>query len=135
MLKNFLVLIIGAAIGFGAHAAFVKSAQPIGMHRMPDGTLMRNDGNPIAHQNMSMEQMMDQMNETLVGKKDSEFDAAFLEQMIVHHEGAVEMAELVLTSTTRAELVVLAKAIISAQTTEIEQMRAWQRAWFGVEPI
>ena len=47
----------------------------------------------------------------------------FLEQMIVHHEGAVEMAEVEVDSGTNPDAVAMAQAIIDAQNIEIETMR------------
>jgi uncharacterized protein (DUF305 family) len=73
---------------------------------------------------------MDDMMVGLKGKTGDAFDKAFLDEMIVHHEGAVEMANQVLEVTKREELRNLAFQIIAAQTTEIEQMNAWRAAWF-----
>jgi uncharacterized protein (DUF305 family) len=56
-------------------------------------------------------------------------DMEFMEQMIPHHESAVEMARNILETTEREELRALAEAIIEAQVTEIEQMREWMREW------
>lgn len=47
----------------------------------------------------------------------------FLEQMIVHHEGAVEMAETEVKQGADADAVALAQRIIDAQTAEIQLMR------------
>lgn len=54
-----------------------------------------------------------------------EFDAAFYNAMIPHHESAIVMSELIPDRTTRPELVALGDAIISAQRTEIAQYEAW----------
>lgn len=98
-----------------------------GMHRMPDGTMMRNDGSPI---NL-MQGMMHDMNASLEGKSGDAFDKEFLDQMIVHHEGAVAMAQKVLEVSKRPELIKLANDIIKAQTAEIAQMKEWKAAWFN----
>ena len=52
------------------------------------------------------------------------FDAAWAAAMIAHHEGAIEMAETVLTDGNNAEILTLAKAIIDAQQAEIETLRS-----------
>jgi uncharacterized protein (DUF305 family) len=83
-----------------------------------------------AHQ-MSMEQMMHSMNANLEGKSGDAFDEAFLKEMIVHHQGAVSMAELALTNAKHMELRELAQAIITAQEEEIAQMKSWQQTWYG----
>lgn len=81
-------------------------------------------------QNHSMTGTMDAMTSQLSGKTGDAFDKAFLREMIVHHEGAIEMAELVLKNSKRPELTKLANDIISAQTKEIEMMKIWEKEWF-----
>jgi uncharacterized protein (DUF305 family) len=46
----------------------------------------------------------------------------FLEQMIVHHEGAVEMAETEVAEGQHPDVVALAEQITQAQTAEIAEM-------------
>lgn len=53
----------------------------------------------------------------------AEASRLFLEQMIVHHEGAVEMAQAGLDDGENADAVSLAEAIIDTQTTEIAEMK------------
>ncbi len=57
----------------------------------------------------------------------------FIEQMIPHHEGAVDMAELALQKSQRPEIKNLATAIIRDQTKEINDMTLWYKDWFGKE--
>ncbi|MBN9360730.1 MULTISPECIES: DUF305 domain-containing protein [unclassified Devosia] len=67
----------------------------------------------------------------LESKSGEEFERAFIDEMIVHHESAVAMARLVLQKTGRPELMQLANDIISAQTREINMMRGWEKQWFN----
>ena len=73
----------------------------------------------------------DAMVEELKKKSGSERDEAFIENMIVHHQSAIDMSDILLESTKRAELKQLAKDIIAAQTKEIELMQGWLKAWYG----
>lgn len=57
------------------------------------------------------------------------FDEVFLQQMIPHHQMAVMMASMLKNGTERSEMKQLADAIISTQTSEIEQMRQWLTDW------
>lgn len=133
MQKN-LVSIVAIAmlvVGLGAGYAFgANNSRDIGgqsdrmMHRMPDGSMMET-------KKMGMEEMMHSMNAELEGKTGADFDKAFLAEMIVHHQGAVEMAELALKSAGHQEVKDLAASIIAAQNGEIAQMKSWQSEWFG----
>lgn len=60
-------------------------------------------------------------------------DQHFIEMMIPHHQGAVEMADLALQKAQHPELKKFATAIKADQTKEIEQMRAWYKQWYGTE--
>lgn len=79
---------------------------------------------------MDMDDMMEVMSGDLDGKTGDSFDKAFIDRMIIHHKGAVVMAEQVLQTSKRPELVQLANDIISAQTKEIEMMEGWRTTWF-----
>ena len=59
----------------------------------------------------------------LAEAKGKEFDALWLDLMVAHHEGAIEMAEQVAGTTEDLEVRALADAIISAQTQEIDRMQ------------
>lgn len=56
---------------------------------------------------------------------DPDPDIAFMQGMIPHHEGAVEMAEIVLKHGKDSETRALAQQIIDSQRKEITQMREW----------
>jgi uncharacterized protein (DUF305 family) len=59
------------------------------------------------------------------------YDQAFIDNMVPHHEGAVEMARIELAKGRRAEVKKLAAQVVSAQNSEIERMKAWRNEWFG----
>ncbi len=59
----------------------------------------------------------------------TDFDAAFVEDMIPHHQMAVMMASMLKDGSSRPEMRNLADEIIAAQTSEIDQMRTWLTAW------
>lgn len=54
----------------------------------------------------------------------AEASRLYLEQMIVHHEGAIDMAEAELAAGENADVLALAQEILDAQTAEIETMRS-----------
>lgn len=59
------------------------------------------------------------------------FDQRFITAMISHHSGAIEMAKEAQTRAEHAEIKQLAGQIIQAQEAEVQQLEAWQKAWFG----
>lgn len=65
-----------------------------------------------------------------MGDADIPYDAQFIDSMIVHHQGAVTMAQQALEQSERPEILSLAEAIILAQETEITQMQTWRQAWY-----
>ena len=56
-------------------------------------------------------------------------DVTFTQNMIPHHQQAIEMAKLVDSHTDRPELRQLADSIKSSQGQEITQMQGWLRSW------
>ena len=67
------------------------------------------------------------MSEEDMGRLDdatgAEASALFLEQMIMHHEGAIEMAEVEVENGENPDAVALAERIIEDQTNEIAEMQ------------
>jgi len=57
---------------------------------------------------------------TLSGTK---FDVAWIEGMIAHHEGAIDMADGVVSDGKNADITQLGNAIISGQKAEIETLK------------
>ncbi|MEA5420585.1 DUF305 domain-containing protein [Spirulina sp. CCNP1310] len=65
-----------------------------------------------------------------LGPADQEFDLRFIDAMIPHHQGAVDMAKDLLAKTERPEMLALAEAILASQGEEIAQMEAWRQDWY-----
>ncbi len=123
ILFSLVFLIVGLVAGMAIKNPQSRHSTPEGMHRMPDGSLMSDDGS-------DMHSMMMDMTERMKGKTGDELDRIFLEDMIVHHEGAIEMAKMLAANTTRPELQKMAQDIITVQSEEIRMMQGWHAAWF-----
>jgi uncharacterized protein (DUF305 family) len=63
-------------------------------------------------------------------KNAPDFDKAFIEQMIPHHQMAIMMARMLESGTGRLEMQQLAKNIINSQDQEIQQMQEWYTTWY-----
>lgn len=81
------------------------------------------------HSAMGMMDSMSGMMMELEGKTGDDFDKAFLEQMILHHQGAIDMAAPGKDNASRQEVKDLSSAIVNDQMKEIAQMRTWQNEW------
>jgi uncharacterized protein (DUF305 family) len=58
------------------------------------------------------------------------FDKAFIDAMIPHHQSAIVMAKVAYQESENPRIKELAKNIVSAQQSEIEQMLQWRQAWY-----
>lgn len=81
------------------------------------------------HSAMGMMADMGQMTEELKSLSGDAFDKAFLSSMIEHHQSAINMAYSGQTNAKHDEVKQLTKAIVDAQSSEIAQMRQWQKDW------
>jgi uncharacterized protein (DUF305 family) len=62
-------------------------------------------------------------------------DGRFIDAMVPHHQGAIEMAEVALENAEHEEVRALAEEIVSAQEAEIEELRAIKREEFGTSEV
>lgn len=108
---------VALIIGLGGGYFIAQSQAPVLTHSMPADSSMSN--------------AMAGMTSGLTGRSGDEFDKAFLAEMIVHHEGAVEMARQALQHAQHTEIKQMAQDIIDAQEREITTMRGWQQSWYG----
>jgi uncharacterized protein (DUF305 family) len=100
-----------------------QDVAPVGMHQMPDGTMMSNSGT-----DMGMMNGMDHSAMMVSSERE------FVSGMIPHHQEAVDTATEVLKRGGSNEQVrVLASEIIAAQETEIALLKEWHLAWYEEE--
>ena len=53
----------------------------------------------------------------------AEFDTLWLESMIGHHQGAIEMAKAEIANGENVDAIGMAKTIVDTQQAEIDQMK------------
>jgi uncharacterized protein (DUF305 family) len=64
----------------------------------------------------------------------SDVDKAFIDSMLPHHAGAIQMASAALRRSDLQEIRALSRRIIDAQSEEIGQMIEWRKEWYGSQP-
>jgi uncharacterized protein (DUF305 family) len=102
-----LTILILAACGAASTPPPAAPATPTAMGEMP-----------------GMEHDMSKMDEA------GPYDALFIDSMIMHHQGAIEMANQALSEATKPEIKSLAEDIVKAQEAEIAQMQQWRKTWY-----
>jgi uncharacterized protein (DUF305 family) len=63
-------------------------------------------------------------------KKADPFDLAFIDAMIPHHQGAIDMATAAGEKATQPETKALASIIVRDESRAIDQMKTWRDAWY-----
>lgn len=83
------------------------------------------EGNDMGNMSslMSSGMMSDEDMSQLMVAKGSAFDQMWLQMMIAHHQGAIAMADQVLSSTNMPAVRELAQAVIEGQSAEIATMQ------------
>jgi uncharacterized protein (DUF305 family) len=92
------------------------------MDSMEEDEMMDEEMDPMA---MSMSDM----SAMLEGKTGTEFDIAFVQGMIPHHQGAIDMAMAARKSAGHEEIKKMAEDIMTAQQKEVDMMNAWLKEW------
>jgi len=116
----------GASAAVIALATQIKGAQDPEISQMKN--LLTTWGMPTEMGSMDHSSMMDGMlsledMDSLGQLKGAEFDKAWAKGMIAHHEGAIAMANDVLANGKNSEILALANAVVSGQSTEIEILK------------
>lgn len=139
--KNILYGVLGLILGILATWIFASAAvnnNHTGMMKMMGmkdmgmmGMSQDSEEHEEHHPEDAMSETMGNMMMGLEGKTADEFDRAFISGMIVHHQGAINMAEAALKNAKHQEIKDMSNAIISAQSREIDQMKEWQKQWYN----
>lgn len=136
MQKEYLYGIIGLLSGIVLTMLFASNAvnaNNTGMMRMMGMNarfnMIEQEEDTVGSMMMGTASSMEEMMESMEGKTGDDFDKAFMEAMIVHHQGAIDMAQQAKTAALHDEIKQMADDIIAAQTDEIEMMREWQKDW------
>ena len=124
LLTSFSVLILNALLAMSPTVGSAHEEGTLAPQAQASGHTMSNEKD----QNIMM-QNHNKMMESLHAKSGDEFDKAFLSQMIMHHQGALDMAKIAKENAKHQEIKTMADNIIKSQTAEIDQMKQWQQSW------
>ncbi len=118
----FLFSVLGISLSLGACTTLQSQSQPTAS----ETAVSVSSETPLTDNNTMSEhhEMMD------LGPADAEYDLRFIDAMIPHHQGAINMAKQVVQNSTRPELKNLAEEMIKAQEKEIAQMQEWRKKWY-----
>ena len=119
---TFLILLTMTFLVFGC----APKAANDNLHARMDHNTMPMNHNGMDHGNMDHSTMASSTN-----APSAPYDLQFLDTMIAHHRGAVDMAAPCETEAEHAELKTLCTNIISSQQKEIDQMKSWREKWFS----
>ena len=118
-----------AGAGRTTDPAVTKLADAIAAQQLPEigamkALLAQWEAEPQhADHGMPMTGMVDDATMTkLKLLRGADFDKLWLQSMIGHHQGAIEMANTEVAAGQSPDMIVLAKNIITAQQAEIDQM-------------
>ena len=105
-----------------ALAKQIKDAQAPEIKKMTAWIESSNASMDMGH-DMGMNGMLSDEQMTALGDaQGAAFDKLYLEGMIGHHEGALQMAKMI-ENSSNAEAITLAGNIVSSQSAEIEKMK------------
>jgi uncharacterized protein (DUF305 family) len=83
--------------------------------------------NPEQVENMGLVSMQELKNA-------ASFDLAFIDSMLPHHAGAIEMASVAQLRSSDRRLQELARGIIDSQAKDIGRLIAWRNDWYRKAP-
>jgi uncharacterized protein (DUF305 family) len=113
------------AITRSTNPEIIALASKIKFEQAPEIEIMRNwkDEDASMHAGHEMMGMLSEKElQALANSFGKTFDKLFLKGMIKHHEGAIQMAEMILDSANN-EVANLGKSIVKTQKDEIEEMK------------
>ncbi len=130
-----LALLFAASLALASCAGAGSSSAEQGSSEQDGGEESADDMQGMDHSNMDMgsEGTMDASEMLMENGEYS--DERFIDAMVPHHQGAIDMAEVALENAEHPELLQLAQNVISTQQAEIEELRLIKEQKFGTSEV
>ena len=129
----FAVALTLASCGGASAGSEEQESGEQGSEESADAGQQGMDHESMSHGDMGSEGMM-AASEMLM--ENGEYsDERFIDAMVPHHQGAIEMAQVALENAEHPEILALAEEIVAAQETEIEQLKAIKQEQFGTSEV
>jgi uncharacterized protein (DUF305 family) len=97
------------------------------------GMMAGMDHNQMNHGSMGMGS--GEMARQMVMENGKYSDKAFIDAMVPHHQGAIEMAQVALKHAEHEEIKELSRNIVSTQQAEIEELKSIKQEEFGTSNV
>jgi uncharacterized protein (DUF305 family) len=130
-----LALLLAVSLALASCAGAEPSSAEQGSSEQDSDEESAGDMQGMDYSNMDMgsEGMMTASEMLMEGGEYS--DERFIDAMVPHHQGAIDMAEVALENAEHLELPQLADNVISTQQAEIEQLRSIKEQEFGTSEV
>ena len=118
------------------HNSVANSNKAMNMNGMNHGSMPASgmNHNQMTSGNNNMSGMQHSDMKSSPNAAGQPYDLQFIDTMIHHHQGAIDMAKTALTKTNNPELKTFAQKIIDDQNKEIARMKDWREKWFAGKP-
>ncbi len=122
-----VVLLVAGLVAFGFYQNFSKNTTSNSNNSQSSSSATQMQNGQMVMGGMNRGGMNMNMSEMI---KD---DQAFIQNMISHHQEAVNTSKIILVKSSDNDLKTFAKNVIEAQIKEIGQMKNWYKDWFGAD--
>ena len=134
----FLTVTLGlGATGLAACGQTGGNANSMNHNSMTKNSNSSMNMNGMDHNSMPMNSNMSMDHSAMKSSPNAAsqpYDLQFIDTMIAHHKGAVDMAKMVEGKTQNPDIKKFAAQIIADQEKEISQMKDWREKWFAGKP-
>jgi uncharacterized protein (DUF305 family) len=128
-----IAFIVAACGGSGGGQQGSGSGGDQGTADKTGGSMAGMDHDQMGHGSMGMGS--GSMARQMVMENGKYSDKAFIDAMVPHHQGAIEMAQVALKHAEHEEIKELSRNIISSQQAEIEELKSIKKEEFGTSNV